>query len=188
MPVGLLATLLNKRVEQLPAHQKLSLSFKPLRPDELPTSLPAREPPTPQILAAVERYYKGEKPLRYTARPRAAGRETSRGGGGERRRQSRSRSRSPPPRGLGGGGGGGYDRPTASAHAEIGVREDGSAIGERGKRHVGLGGAGPASTGAGDAFDDFRRRGDPSCERLLLLLSRRASPPLRTINRREESE
>ena len=69
-----------------------SRSASPLRPDELPTSLPAREPPTPQILAAVERYYKGEKPPRYTARPRAAGRETSRGGGGERRRQTRSRS------------------------------------------------------------------------------------------------
>ena len=138
MPVGLLATLLNERVQS----GGRPLSAAPLRPNELPPCLPAIVPPLPRVLAAVERYYGGEMPL---ARAKPPPPPSDR----PRRRERRSRSRSRSPRrapashsaGLGdnrndvrGGGGGGlggcssageYERPLAAAQAEMGVREDG---------------------------------------------------------------
>jgi len=51
-----------------------------------------------------------------------------------------------------------HDRPLASAQAEMGVREDGRAIGDHGQKHMGLGVPTTASGDATDAFSAFRNR------------------------------
>lgn len=173
MPVGLLATTL-KKVRPRPA-----LSLQPLMPEELPQSLPALEAPPASVLAALERYYAGEKPAK-KAREKPPP-----------RKRSRSRSRSPERR----GGPGhrdfdldaandrarGYDRPLAAAQAEAGVREDGSALGDHGQRHVGLGGAGGPGGAAGDPADPFAafrsRRGQQYVEMQMASSARKFSAP-----------
>lgn len=159
MPVGLLATVLKQREKQRRAAgggAGSSLGFAPLRQDELPRALPAPEPPSAAVLAAFERYYAGERPLAASPPEKKRRRDE---GGAERRRERDGRrarrSRSPEPRD---GSARAYDRPLAAAQAEMGVREDGSAIGDRGQRHGGLGAAPPPGQAAADPYDAFRNR------------------------------
>jgi len=159
-PVGFLATILRERNAKMGPGGRRPTNFKPLEDGDLPRALPSRVAPQPQVLAAVERYYAGEK-------PQPPKRERERERESERERERDRRERSPPRRrradegGPGGASLGGhdpYDRPLASAHAEMGVREDGSALGDHGQRHTGLGVAPRTANAPNDAFSAFRNR------------------------------
>ncbi|KAL1507217.1 hypothetical protein AB1Y20_008067 [Prymnesium parvum] len=131
IPVGALATLLQQR--------EVRDKFEPLQQPELPRGLPAREAPSAEVLAAIDEYYKGGKP------PRPS-----------RRRRRRSASPRRERRGGASMESDGYERTSSHlAHAEMGVREDGSAVGGMGAGRVGLGGH---QMSAADQFAEFRGR------------------------------
>jgi len=183
IPVGVLATLLRERRRKNPP----DTPFKPLQQNELPQELPAREQPKASTMAAIGVFYAGgrpekkRRPKRHRARSRSPGRERER----ERERERHNRDgREEEESGKWGWSKGDtsriegveradklfgptretreavpYDRPTAMAHAEMGVREDGSAMGDvggHGGAHMGLGSARPA--GPADVFARFRDR------------------------------
>lgn len=146
IPVGALATLLNDRERRRGGDTH---KFEPLQPSELPHNLPNREPPSPEVLKAVDEFYKGGRPPR-------------------RSRQRRRERRSPSPRSgkdqrSDGTRYGGYDRlpyertGALLAQEDMGVRDDGSAIGSSCGSHVGLGGH-SKSASLTDQFAEFRGR------------------------------
>jgi len=60
VPVGILASVLKRRRQSNP---RSVAPFAPLEQHELPKELPQRQPATPELIVAIERYYSGAPPL-----------------------------------------------------------------------------------------------------------------------------